>query len=227
MNSALRSSAAHVLVESLDSPELSERDHHHIVRVLRLRDGEVVSATDGSGGWRLCVVAGGALRATTAIAVAPVARVVSIAMALPKGDRAEWAVQKLTEIGATDIAFLHTERSVTRWAPERAERQMAKLAVVAREAVMQSRRCTMPRLAGPFSVAQFHESLGANAAARAAMAEPGGDALAAGVSTVMVGPEGGWSPAELDCPLPRVALGAHVLRIETAAIVAATLLSTG
>ena len=52
MNPALRASAAHVFVDSLDAPVPSDDDAHHLFRVLRLRDGEVVTVSDGNGSWR-------------------------------------------------------------------------------------------------------------------------------------------------------------------------------
>ena len=58
MNPALRSSAAHVFVGSLAAPELDPDDAHHLVRVLRLRDGEPITASDGRGGWRSCTLVG-------------------------------------------------------------------------------------------------------------------------------------------------------------------------
>ena len=52
----------------------------------------------------------------------------TIAFAVPKEDRPEWIVQKLTELGVDRIVFLHAERSVVRWDGERAERHLARLA---------------------------------------------------------------------------------------------------
>ena len=60
--------------------------------------------------------------------------------------------------------------------------------------------------------------------ATSAVAEPGGRPLAAGDRSIAIGPEGGWSPAELALAGGRVSLGATVLRVETAAVVAATLM---
>ena len=56
MDRTLRGSAAHVLVTDLDAPDASPEAMHHLLRVLRLKEGEVVTITDGKGSWRVCVL---------------------------------------------------------------------------------------------------------------------------------------------------------------------------
>ena len=51
---SLRRAAAHVLVDDVSAPALDEQSDHHVFRVLRVRDGEIVTVTDGAGGWRVC-----------------------------------------------------------------------------------------------------------------------------------------------------------------------------
>ncbi|CAB4876242.1 unannotated protein [freshwater metagenome] len=217
MNHELRRSAAHVFVESLAAPTLNDDDQHHLVRVLRLRAGEVVSASDGHGGWRMCRFAGGDVLepdteiAHSAAALAPI----TIGFALPKGDRPEWIVQKLTEIGADRLVVLHAERSVVRWDADRSERNLVKLRRVAREASMQSRRVWLPVIEGPCAL-----SVVAGGGA-IALAEPEGEPLSLATPTVLIGPEGGWSPDELGAHRRHVRLGSTILRVETAALVAA------
>ena len=112
MNPALRASAAHVFVDVLDAVELSKDDTHHLFRVLRLRDGESVTVSDGRGSWRSSVVSASTLAVTSDVVVEPAELAFTIATAIPKGDRAEWMVQKLTELGVSEIMLLHCERSV-------------------------------------------------------------------------------------------------------------------
>jgi 16S rRNA (uracil1498-N3)-methyltransferase len=210
-----------VFVDDLESPALAPPDRHHLERVLRLRPGDPVTASDGRGGLRPCVlVAGGGLEPT-----GPPARhgrpspPITVAMAAAKGERSEWAVQKLTEAGVDEIVVFVADRSVVRWEGERAGRHLERLARVAREAAMQSRRVWLPAVRG---VATF-----AAVAARpgAALADPGGAPPSLSTPVVLVGPEGGWSDAERACGLPRVALGDGVLRVETAAVAAGLLLT--
>jgi 16S rRNA (uracil1498-N3)-methyltransferase len=215
---ALRHSAAHVFVDQLDSPVLGDDDLHHLGRVLRLRDGESVTASDGRGHWRACVWRSGALEvAGEVVASAPPSARCAVAFTPVKGDRNEWAVQKLTEIGIDEIVILApTQHSVVRWSD--ADKQLRKLRVVAREAAMQSRRVWLPNIVG---LAALHAVCAGDGAA---VADPDGVALTAGVSLVVVGPEGGFAEEELPTGVPRVQLGDTILRAETATLVAATLL---
>jgi 16S rRNA (uracil1498-N3)-methyltransferase len=221
-SAAARAAAAHVFVDDLAAPRLAPDDVHHLTRVLRLRPGETVSVTDGAGGWRPTLfVTGGTLEpAGEAVWPAGPEPPITIAMAVPKGDRAEWAVQKLTELGVDRIVALTATHSVVRWDADRARRQLVRWQAVARQAAMQSRRLRLPRIEGPISVAEIV----ARGELRAGLAEPGGDAPDLDRPALLIGPEGGWAQDELACGLPTVALAPTVLRTETAAIAGATLL---
>ncbi len=218
MNPALRHSAAHVFVESLEAPELQPDDAHHLLRVLRLRDGEVVTVSDGHGSWRPTQLSGGVLVPTGPAITEPAGNPVAVASAIPKGDRLDWMVQKLTELGVDKIVLLHCERSVVRWDGERAPRQLARVRKVAREAAMQSRRTRLAEISGPATFSSVAAQPGA------VLAEPEGVGvgdLPALPSVVIVGPEGGFSVSELQHPIPHVRLSEHILRVETAALLAA------
>ncbi len=220
MNPALRSSAAHVFVASLDAPELHSDDAHHLGRVLRIGANDVVSVSDGAGRWGTARLERGDLvDVVPADEPVPSPPAVHIAASIPKGDRCEWMVQKLTELGVATITLIECERSVVRWDGPRAQRQLERLRRVAREAAMQSRRTWLPSIVG---VTAF---TGVATQAGVVLAEPAGSPLAARPpSCVIVGPEGGFSPAELALGVPQVSLGSTVLRVETAAIAAAVLL---
>lgn len=223
--SALRSTSAHVLVADelprvAASFALDDDAEHHLRRVLRLRDGEAVSVTDGHGRWVLAVVVieGNALRleATSEVASEPASsRSITIAAAIPKGDRLDWMVQKVTELGIDRLVLLHADHSVVRWKPDRVEHQLARLQRVADEALRQSRRVVRLSIEAPRPAA---EVLGGFVAA-----EPGGRSLSATDASVAVGPEGGWSAAELAASRDRVDLGRTILRTETAAIAVSAL----
>jgi 16S rRNA (uracil1498-N3)-methyltransferase len=217
MDEALRRSAAHVLVADLAVPAVDAAQAHHLARVLRLRDGDVVTATDGAGRWRECRWADRALEPAGEVVTTPAPREVTVAVAPPKGDRLDWLVQKVTEVGVTRLVLIAAERSVVRWDVERGTRQLDRLGRIAAEAAMQSRRVWLPDVVGPVPAAEV--------LAASAVAEPGGRPLTAEDRSIAIGPEGGWSPAELALAIDQVALSAHVLRVETAAIVAATLMA--
>lgn len=214
-----RAAKAHVIVESGQlaggATIVPDDDtQHHLRRVLRLRDGDRISVTDGSGRWCLGVV-----RSAGGVVVEPVGAVVdeprpelpmTLATAIPKGDRLDLLVQKATELGADRIVLLHTERSVVRWKPDRLEHQLARLRRLADEACRQSRRVWRPRIEGPLDAAAVLPE--------AVVAEPGGRPVRPTDTFVAIGPEGGWSPAELALATDRVDLGPNVLRTETAAL---------
>jgi 16S rRNA (uracil1498-N3)-methyltransferase len=210
---SLRRSAAHVVVDDVTSPILSPGDAHHLFRVLRVAEGDVVSVTDGRGGWRLCRAVDGSLEATTPVTVEPPRSMpVTIGLAIPKLDRPEWIVQKLTELGVDRIVWLHAERSVVRWDDQRAAKHLARLERVAVEAVQQSRRVTVPVIDAPKAALSFLPG--------ASAAEPGGRPDDGCHPVVAIGPEGGWSDRELAAAADRISLGPTVLRVETAALVA-------
>ncbi|HSJ91850.1 MAG TPA: RsmE family RNA methyltransferase [Ilumatobacter sp.] len=211
---SLRRSAAHVVVDDVTSPILSDGDAHHLFRVLRVAEGDVVSVTDGRGAWRLCRAVDGSLEATTPVTVEPPRSMpVTIGLAIPKLDRPEWIVQKLTELGVDRIVWLHAERSVVRWDDQRAAKHLARLERVAVEAVQQSRRVTVPVIDAPKAALSFLPG--------ASVAEPGGRPDDGCHPVVAIGPEGGWTERELAAAADRISLGPTVLRVETAALVAA------
>jgi 16S rRNA (uracil1498-N3)-methyltransferase len=211
----------HAFVVDLDHPELNAGDRHHLVRVLRLRPGDPVTISDGAGGWRMARFGtSGAIEPDGAIHHAPPPEpALAICFAPVKGERPEWTVQKLTEAGVDRIVSIVTERSVVRWDEERAARHLERLTFVAREAAMQSRRVWLPEVSGMATFAEVAALPGAS------LAERLGPPPSLALPTILVGPEGGWSPSELAADIPHVGLGPHVLRAETAAVAAGLLLA--
>jgi 16S rRNA (uracil1498-N3)-methyltransferase len=215
--------AAHAFVPALGAPVLDDDDRHHLERVLRLQPGQAVTVSDGRGGWRLCAWrAGGSLDPTGPEEVeAPADPPVTVAFALTKGERPEWVVQKLTELGVDRIIPFRAARSVVRWDDGKAAEHAERWRRVARQASMQSRRARLPEVE---AVVAFADVVAAAATGAAALAAPGGGAVTLDRPTVLVGPEGGWDDGELACGLPAVGLGPTVLRAETAAMAAAVVL---
>ena len=132
-------------------------------------------------------------------------------------------MQKLTELGIDRIVPLHTDRSVVRWSGDRGRDTVERLRRVAREAAAQCRRVWLPEVAETVPFAEL-PTLGA--AGEVALAQLSGDRPTVAHHVVAVGPEGGWSDAELASGLPTVGFGLSVLRAETAAVTAAALLAS-
>jgi len=208
----------------------------HLVRVLRARVGDAVSIFDGSGReWPARVAAIGrdevALEAGAPLPRAPLpARPLTLAVALPKGERQKWMVEKLTELGVARLVPIETARGVAEATPAAIER----LARGVIEACKQCGRTTLMEIAAPRSIPAL---LAAAEAAEIIVADPGGAPLAVpraggepGGVLALVGPEGGFTPEEIAAAVGagavRVALGPHILRVETAAIALAARLAS-
>ena len=223
---AARRAAAHVFVADLERPALAADDIHHLTRVLRLRPGEAISAADGRGGWRMCRFApGGELRPDGPTEmIEPDTATLTVGFAPTKGEHPEWTVQKLTECGIDRMVVLRTERTVVRWDPDRAHRQMDRLREVARQAAMQSRRLRLPTVEGPAELREVTAGMQGGPGALA-LAEPGGAPPWARLRAILVGPEGGWSDTERAEGHSRVSLGTGIFRSETAAVASGVLLT--
>jgi 16S rRNA (uracil1498-N3)-methyltransferase len=208
----------HVFVADVDAPELDPDDRHHLERVLRVRAGDPFTVADGRGRWRRCRF-GPDVEPTGAVVVdAAPAPALTVAFALVKGERPELVVQKLTELGIDRIVAFRAARSVVRWDAAKAAKQIERLRRVAREAAMQSRRSWLPQVD---DLATFEDAL---ALPGAVAADRGGAPLSLATPTVLIGPEGGWAPEERARLHDPIGLGDQVLRAETAALAAGTLL---
>lgn len=217
---ALRRSSAHVLVDDLpDTLVLDDETEHHLTRVLRLGSGEVVSATDGRGGLRFYEAR--VDRTVELTATGPGTEHdrqrgdLTLVSAIPKGDRIDWLVQKTTELGVDRIVLVHAERSVVRWKADRVAKQLMRLQRIADEALRQSRRLHRVEVSGPVAAEE--------ALVGSVIAEPGGRALVGSDLRIAIGPEGGWTERELAVAGEHVDLGPLILRTETAAVAATTL----
>jgi len=228
---ALRRAAAFVFVERLDDLRLEPPDAHHLLEVLRLGEGAVVVAADGAGRWCLAALAGARRRARRSEAarleaLGPVREAprppfaVGVGFALPKGDRAEWTVRKLTELGVDRIVPLLTERTVVALDAAARRRRGERLRRVAREAAAQARRPALPEVADPLPLAD----LLAEPPDGLVAADFGGGPPEPSARFAVVGPEGGFAPRELPATLARLGLGPTVLRCDTAALAAGVLL---
>jgi len=207
---------------------------HHAVRVLRLRTGAPIVLFDGRGGEYRARLQGEGRDATAVIeAHDPVEREspvrLTLVQALPAGDKLDWIVEKAVELGVSAILPVIAERSVVRLSGERAEKRLAHLRGVVRAACEQCGRNRLP-------VVEPIETLGtclsrsrAWPGLRLVLSPEGAGALAGSPSTprnvsLLVGPEGGWSDAELKAirgaGWEAMALGPRILRTETAGLAA-------
>lgn len=221
MNHSLRTSAAHVFVDDITTPVLHSEDVAHLSKSLRLRDGETVSVSDGRGSWRLCTWRNSdALELLSDVDTFQRSHPqISVAVSPVKGDRTDVAVEKMTEIGVDEIIVLAPlRRSVVRWDERKFAQNIERLSRIARGAAMQSRRVFLPQVIGPILLTEVLSR------AYVAVADPVGVADFGSAHTIVIGPEGGFDPDEIPADVRRVSLGESILRAETAAIVATTLM---
>jgi 16S rRNA (uracil1498-N3)-methyltransferase len=220
--------------------EVTGDEARHAVVVRRLRVGEQIVLTDGSGTSAVCSVAETSKSSlvTTVDSVssqpAETPRVV-VVQAIPKGDRGELAVEMLTEVGVDEIVPWAAARSVAVWRGDRADKSLAKWRATAREAAKQARRSWFPEvseMASTGEVVKLLERASLPVVLHEAASGPMSDlpVLGRGEIVIVVGPEGGITDEELaafaQVGAEPVRLGSSVLRTSTAGVAAtAALLS--
>jgi 16S rRNA (uracil1498-N3)-methyltransferase len=207
---------------------------NHIARVLRLGVGDAVTLFDGRGGEYASRIE--ALKKDAVeVAVgehAPIEREsrlsVTLAQGVSRGERMDLVMQKATELGVQRIVPLITKRSVVRLDPGQAQKKLQHWRGIVIASCEQCGRNRLPELAAPRELVEF---LGNDAETKAMrlLLSPVGAVRIANLAptqkfTVLIGPEGGLAPEEIEAALARgftgVQLGPRILRTETAAIAA-------
>jgi len=226
------------LVDSLEGDEaiVTGERLHHLARVLRLGPGAEVEVFDGRGGCRLGrILEVDESRARIALGArreAPPAVAVTLGQALVKADKLEWVIQKATEVGAARIAPLELARSVVRLESAKVPDRLRRWRRIAEEAARQSGRADVPEVEAPTGLEAFLDAASGRGEAVALLWEGKreGQRLGDWVDrnldrplSILVGPEGGLSEAEVALARERgaaiVGLGPRILRSETAGIV--------
>ncbi|MEE9964374.1 MAG: 16S rRNA (uracil(1498)-N(3))-methyltransferase [Propionicimonas sp.] len=213
---------------------LTGQEGHHAAEVRRIKIGELIWVSDGAG----TAIRGPVVRTDKGAITVAIEEVVHAAergvryvavQALPKGDRAELAVEVLTELGIDEIVPWQATRSVVRWAPDRVERGLTRWRSCAREAAKQSRRFRVPTVSMPMTTAELAlriEQTALTVVLHETAETPLADLTlpASGEIMFIVGPEGGLTDEEVatfTAAGGRTALIADaVLRTSTAGVVA-------
>ena len=216
---------------------LPESAGHYLMRVLRLGAGDTLTVFDGRGGEYGATVAR-ASRGGVALAVGAhrsadreSALAVELGQGICKGDRMDLVVRKATELGVRTIRPLLCERTVVKLDPARAGRRIAHWRAVAVDAVQQSGRTRTPDLSGIEDVDTWLSHPGAGTGlflSPHATSSISDLERPEGTVRLLVGPEGGLAPREVDraraAGFTGLRLGPRVLRTETAALVALSVL---
>ncbi len=217
-----------------DQARLRGEEAWHLAVVLRAQPGQPVSVADGTGRLFQAVVRRAepeqvVLGLDEALVLPPPAPRLTVVHGLPKGRKLDEVVQRLSELGVDRLVPVTTARSEVRLGGDRAARAVIRWRAVAHAAAKQSRRARV------MQVAQIGEWDGAfrGAQAGAVLWEEATQPLRrvldcdAGELVLGIGPEGGLTSAEVAASgLPTGSLGPTVLRTETAALVAASVVLT-
>ncbi|HMI41158.1 MAG TPA: 16S rRNA (uracil(1498)-N(3))-methyltransferase [Sphingomicrobium sp.] len=207
--------------------QLDAAQANYLGNVMRLKEGNKVLLFDGtSGEWLATVAAIGKKRMTLAVAeqTRPPETIPDLWLAFAPVKRApvEWLVEKATELGAARLIPVITQRTVI----ERL--RLDRLLSIAIEAAEQCGRTVLPEISEPVALDAFLKSSGrALYFADETGGEPAATAFAPGPATILIGPEGGFTPEERAAirAIPgatAISLGPRVLRAETAALAAVT-----
>lgn len=213
----------------LDGPE-----GRHAATVRRITTGEQVIIADGTGrGIRGPVVdttkASVTVEVQQSLTTQEPALKITVAQALAKGDRSDIALEMITELGATKIIPWQSARSIVRWSAERAEKSQAKWVATVREATKQSRRLRVPAVDQLASTRQLATKIADHDLTlvlheEATVYLPQVELPGSGSIMIIVGPEGGIAPDELETLTAAggkpVLVSDAVLRTSTAAAVA-------
>ena len=222
-----------------DLVSLDGAEAKHAISVRRMRIGEAIQVTDGTGLRVRGEVAEIADRSLSIRVISveqeavPTARFVLI-QALAKGDRDELAIQAATELGAWAIWPWQAERSISRWDAAKAIKGVDRWQTIVSEAAKQSLRVFEPKVEPPVTtkelaarVGEFDQVLVLDPTAATGI---GSLAITGGIVAIVVGPEGGISESELAllelAGANRVRLGTEILRTSTAGLAAISALQT-
>lgn len=217
----------------LQTGKLPEDESGHCVRVLRMRQGAEIETVDGVGNSYSCVITDANPRGLSVDITVQrpepkqwSGRLVLAVAPTKNADRMEWLVEKVTEMGVDEIVLLrceHSERKMMK--PDRLQRIMVS-------AMKQSLKATLPELRGPVDFKDFMaETAGGTGCKVFGYCSPSvprrdfGQVYTPGSDlTVLIGPEGDFSPAEVGQAMATgyvpVTFGKSRLRTETAALYA-------
>jgi 16S rRNA (uracil1498-N3)-methyltransferase len=209
--------------------QLMAGEAQHVAKVLRARPGDGIVVFDGSGAEFLAqLISLGRHEVNLQIVVRrevsrELLREITLAVALPKGDRQQWLVEKLTELGVARLVPLRTERNVA----QPVEKALGRLRRWVIEASKQCGRNTLLEIAPPADFLDYVST--APLDAQRVIAHPGANqslelaSMNANFPLVaVIGPEGGWTEDEVaqarTAGWQAVDLGPTILRIEKAAV---------
>ncbi len=217
-------------------------DAHHIKHVLRMKPGEIVRVSNQNGcdyQCRVLELADSFVQldiVDSEVAGTELPCKVYLFQALPKGERMEYVIQKAVELGVYKIIPVRMKYCVVKLDEKRAQAKVRRWQAIAESAAKQSKRSIVPKICPVMSyeaavdfamqcdrrLVPYENTLGMQATKKALAQIQAGESI-----SVMIGPEGGFSPEEIckiQDSMELISLGRRILRTDTAAITALSML---
>jgi 16S rRNA (uracil1498-N3)-methyltransferase len=220
---------------------LASDETHHLVRVIRSKAGDEVFVFDGCGNEYRCSFVGEKGGRAQLRVIEPLDDIVespldlTLAQTLAKGEKFDLIVQKATELGVRRIIPLATRYADVKLDQDQIGSRVDRWKRISLEALKQCGRRRLVEISAPIALSKMFESRGPETRSVLIFSEKGGSSIAASLEdlgdlssvTLLIGPEGGWGDDELglvaECGGKAVTLGPRILRTETAALAAITL----
>ena len=218
---------------------LDEGDVHHVLNVMRNKKGDEIEVVADSKLYACVIESTNPLTIKINYEIpqnSELDRDLTLFFALAKGDKIEFVIQKATELGAKKIVLVKTERCVVKFDEKTFANKLLRFNKIAKEASEQSHRLMIPEIVGVIDIKNIPNSLLADVNLLAYEKEAGStSSFLEGYKkdktlSVMIGPEGGFSEDEVNLLVNKynfvpVSLGKRILRTETAAVYALSVLS--
>ena len=216
---------------------LSQDDEHHVLHVMRMKKGDEIEVVDNQKLF-LC-----RLDSTNPLTISMIHEIasdveisegVTLLFALTKGDKIDLVLQKATELGVKKVALIESERTVVKYDNKDLEKKTLRFKKIMKEASEQSHRLIVPEFLGIFNLKQLPNEAFSDInyvayEKDASKVNESFEGLKKGHSvSILIGPEGGFSEQEINevtnRGFIRTSLGKRILRAETAAIYALSVL---
>lgn len=220
--------------------ELDGECHHKLHVVLKIKKGEIVELIDGFGNVYYSEVKTSVKTKTTLTILSKkfierTQTAITLAQAIAKGDRFDYVIQKVTELGVTKIIPIITKRTIVKIAKDKVSSRLERWREIARHAIEQSGQAWLPEIIAPQTFEQFISSfkhadlnLFFNEEERERGIKSVWPPKNPQSVLVLIGPEGGFDPVEAElakkADFVSISLGKTILRTDTAPIVALSII---
>ena len=216
---------------------LPKEDEHHILHVMRMKNNDEIEVVDNEKVYLCRIDKTNPLEVSVIHEISNDVEIkedITLLFALTKGDKTDLVLQKATELGVKKVALITSERTVVSYDNKDIDKKIARFSKIMKEASEQSHRVVVPELLGIFNLKNLPKEVFSDInyvayEKDASKTNEIFEGLTKGKSiSILVGPEGGFSEQEINNltnqGFIRTSLGKRILRAETAAIYALSVL---